>query len=263
MKTRFFFDIEAQALDGEGFAYGYVVMNMNVATNEIVILEQGECYSILGAKEATPWVIDHVLPSLTHLTPYLQLTTDQIANLDASVLPKEIVLTNKALREKFWQVYCNWKGKAEFWADAGFPVESNFLIDVSKDGLIVDKDGVVKNDRTISMPYPFLDVANFVNVTVNRSQYSGLPGLRAHNPLDDAMASAYSLYEHQLQQYVIEREKEEELKAIKKFTQSTSQSLTIGSMFQHVGELLAKANTKENEIVEHSENKYSKHFNKT
>src|SRR3990167_10032615 len=156
MKTRFFFDVEAQSLHGEGFAYGYVVVNVNEATKEFTILEKGECYSVLGAKEATNWVKENVIPSLTLLTPYLE---KDLSTLNTSSLPSEIVISTKDLRDNFYKIYTKWKKQgAEFWSDVNFPVETNFLSAIVKDG---------NSSRDWDMPYPLLDVSNFVNVNIN------------------------------------------------------------------------------------------------
>ena len=195
MKTRFLFDVEAQGLHKEGFAYGYVVAQINTATMELTTLEQGECYSILGAKGAGEWVQKNVLPALSMLTPYLAGDT---ALLDATKLPNEIVLTTKELRDKFYETYMRWKAKdtkenpVEFWSDVNFPVETNFLSAVVADG---------NGDRDWKMPYPLHDVANDVHVDINRANYSGLVGLREHNPLDDSLASLYSLHNHELAEF--------------------------------------------------------------
>ncbi|HHQ4120159.1 TPA: hypothetical protein ACTE1W_001548 [Legionella pneumophila] len=185
-KIRFFFDVESQSLHGEGFAYGYVVMTKHEKTNELVILEKGECYSIEGAKGTTNWVQEHVIPSLSILTPYLK---QNISFLNRSFLPSEVVVTTKELRDRFFEIYKKWKDQnAEFWTDVNFPVESNFLSAIVKDA---------NGSRDWVMPYALLDVANFLDVTIDRNEYSELKGLQKHNPLDDILASAHSLYKYE------------------------------------------------------------------
>lgn len=185
-KIRFFFDVESQSLHGEGFAFGYVVITKHENSNELVILEKGECYSIEGAKGATDWVQEHIIPSLSYLTPYLQR---DITVLKKSSLPYEVVVTTKELRDRFFGIYKKWKDQnAEFWTDVNFPVESNFLSAIVKDA---------NGTRDWEMPYALLDVASFLDVKVNRNEYSELKSLRKHNPLDDILASAYSLYKYE------------------------------------------------------------------
>ncbi|HAT3891400.1 hypothetical protein SDB42_06300 [Legionella pneumophila serogroup 1] len=185
-KIRFFFDVESQSLHGEGFAFGYVVMTKHEKTNELIILEKGECYSIEGARGATDWVQEHVIPSLSFLSSYLK---QDLSLLKSESLPSEVVVTTKELRDRFFEIYKKWKDQeAEFWTDVNFPVESNFLSEVVKDG---------KGTRDWQMPYALLDVANFLDVKVDRNEYSELKGLQKHNPLDDILASAYSLYKYE------------------------------------------------------------------
>ncbi len=98
--------------------------------------------SIYSAAKAGKWVKEHVIPSLTLLTPYLQIDPKTIS---ADSLPKELVLTPRALRNKFYDVYIKWKNEgAEIWSDANFPVETNFLSAIVKDG---------KGARDMKMPY--------------------------------------------------------------------------------------------------------------
>lgn len=188
MKTRFFFDVEAQDLHKEGFAFGYLVANINLETKKIEILEKGECYSIIGAKGSSEWVQNNVLPSLTLLEPYLTADLSQI-NKDA--LPPEIVLTTFDLRERFYQIYQRWKKQgAEFWSDVNFPVETNFLSAIVKDG---------QGTRDFEMPYPLHDASNFLSIDLVRMDYCGVPDLRRHNPLDDCIALAYSLHKYEME----------------------------------------------------------------
>lgn len=191
MTIQFVFDVESNGLHGEGFAYGYVVVRTHEDLSEPEILEEGECYSIQGAKDAASveWVKDNVLPKLDKLTPYLQEAT-----IDPSSLSNEIVMTTRELREKFYQVYTKWKeykeDKVEFWSDVNFPVETNFLHAIVKDG---------EGARDWSMPFPLRDVANFVDLEINRKEYSKLPDLKEHNPRDDAKASAFSLHRYKVE----------------------------------------------------------------
>jgi len=182
MITRFFFDIESQDLHKEGFSFGYVAVRINQKTNEFVILEQGECHSIEGAQGACDWVRENVIPALTALHPYLNA---DITTLDASILPDNVVRTTRELREKFYRLYKRYKDQhAEFWSDVNFPVETNFLSAIVKDG---------NGSRDFEMPYPLHDMANFLDVSVTRKNYCGLTGLIDHNPLHDALAILYSL----------------------------------------------------------------------
>lgn len=189
MTIRFIFDVEAQDLHKEGFAYGYVVVESDATNNTIKVLEQGECYSILGAQAAGDWVKENVIPSLTALLPYMQQTVE---TLSSASLPDEIVLTTEELRNKFFQTYLKWKKEgAEIWSDVNFPVETNFLSAVVKDG---------NGSRDWDMPFPLKDISTLVNANIKRNEYSNLPDLREHNPLDDSLASAWSLHRFEVEQ---------------------------------------------------------------
>lgn len=202
MPIRFFFDVEAQDLQKEGFAFGYVVVSVN-ESNEFKVLEQGEYYSIIGAQGAGSWVKHYVIPSLTMLNPYLPYINGNMPKemLDRKAFPEQVVLTIKELRDKFYEIYMKWKKEgAEFWSDVNYPVETNFL-----HALILDGNGA----RDWEMPYPLRDLSAFVAVEVDRNEYSGLPGLRKHNPLDDSLASAYALYKYETE--LLNKDKSKEL----------------------------------------------------
>jgi len=62
-----------------------------------------------------------------------------------------------------------------------FPVETNFLSAIVADA---------PEERAWEMPYPLYDIANFVDINIVRAEACGIPGLRQHHPLDDALASA-------------------------------------------------------------------------
>ena len=121
------FDVESEALDREGFAYGYVVTATNKETGEVEEIEAGEMYSIEGAKNAVPWVQENVIPVLP-VGEYLE------AEATAS-LPEHIVRTNAEVRQSFFDVMTRWKQSgADIWSDVNWPVEARFMHDTIADG---------------------------------------------------------------------------------------------------------------------------------
>lgn len=160
-KNMLVIDVESTSLMGSGFAFGAVVVSP-----EGKIIDQIEFLSEEGKSKAGEWVKENVIPSLEGMPT---------------------VETDKELREKFWDFYNKHKDSSQIWGDAIFPVESNFLVDVANDDLA---------NREFSMPYPLLDIVNFIHPNYNRAELSKLEGLRPHNPLDDAKASAFAYINH-------------------------------------------------------------------
>ena len=166
MAIRFMFDVESTSLHGEGFGFGYVVLS-----EEGCLIGYSEWYSLEGAAKAGEWVKENVLP-------HLPLGD-----------PKVTVATDRELRNRFFTAYKRWKDAgAEIWGDVIWPVEANFMSAVIADG---------EGSRDWDGPYPLRDAVDVVERAfgkdVDRVLVSGLDGLRKHNPLDDAKASAFAL----------------------------------------------------------------------
>ncbi|MCF6094544.1 hypothetical protein L1765_11275 [Microaerobacter geothermalis] len=154
----FCFDVETDGLYGAPFAVGAVVLS-----------ESGEeierFAGIAQIKIKNDWVKQNVLPNLEGLQKYE---------------------TDVDLREAFWDIYQKHKGDSYILVDVGYPVETNFLRQVILDDL---------ENRQWNGPYPLYDVSSVlqakgIDPDVNRIEYSGLKGLKPHNPADDALASA-------------------------------------------------------------------------
>ena len=156
------FDVESTSLMGTPFAFGAIIIN--VKTLEIV--DEIQLMSTESLSICCHWVKKNVLPMLTEM-PTCE--------------------TDYQLRSTFWDFYQKWKVKAEIWADASFPVETQFLLKVAKDDLA---------NREFAMPFPLYDVANFIDVSLDRIKLSGLRNLNQHNPTDDSKASAIAIIEH-------------------------------------------------------------------
>lgn len=156
------FDVENTSLIGSGFAFGAVVADVDTAE----IVETIELLSTENLNKCSGWVKENVL--------------DKLKNMPTCK-------TDLELRTSFWEFYNKWKGKAQIWADAGFPVETQFLTDIAKDD--------IKN-REFAMPYPLHDIANFIDISKNRIELSKLEGLKQHNPKDDSLASTICLINH-------------------------------------------------------------------
>lgn len=156
------FDVESIGLHGQGFSFGYVVVDQTGSE-----IDSG--YSCCepdfaeGSDAGHEWVRANVpLPSTTFLHG-----------------------SPRVVRDEFWAAWLKWKARgAVLAADCAWPVEARFLADC------VDDD---PERRTSEGPYPLLDVATLrlaagfdPLATVER-----LPAeLPAHDPLADARQSA-------------------------------------------------------------------------
>ena len=157
-KNILLFDVEAISLHGGAFAVGAIVADEN---DEII--DKFSLKSLEGERNVGDWVKQNVLPSLTDMPT---------------------CKTNLDLGNKFYNWYLKHMDNCEIWSDVNYPVETNFL------SALVSNDPIA---REWKMPYPFYDVADFVDVNVDRAQASGIPGLRKHHPMDDAIASFHCL----------------------------------------------------------------------
>lgn len=169
-KYLFVFDVEAASLHGEGFSFGVVVSDRQ---GNII-----DTFQLLST-EKLDLCCDFVK---TNILPFL---------LD---VPR--CKTNLELRNTFYEFYMKYKDESDIYSDCNYPVETNFLEAVCKDDL---------ENRQWNMPYPLLDIANFININVNRidffnkikHKYLNVKNmdLKQHNPLDDSIASLYSFLE--------------------------------------------------------------------
>ena len=156
MKHYLVFDVESTDLHGEGFAYGYVVIN-----SEGEELESG--IGVADVPVTNPWVITNVLPALP------PPTHDDL----------------RSLRDSFWAVWDRWLDKgAVMVADCSFPVETRFL------AACVDDAPMARNWYG---PYPLHDVATArlaVGLDPLATEARRGDELPVHNPLADARQSA-------------------------------------------------------------------------
>jgi hypothetical protein len=154
----FVFDCEATWLHGVTFAAAAVVFE----TSSRGILDRFELLAEEGIPLCQDWTRENVLPHLTGMPTCKTL---------------------KELRTCFYEFYLKHKDSADIFSDVNFPVETNFL------SAIVADDPEVRGQIGV-MPYPLYDIANFVDAGIVRTEACGMPGLRQHHPLDDALASA-------------------------------------------------------------------------
>ena len=158
----FVFDVENTSLIGIGFAFGAVVIDKQTSK----IIDEIELFSLENINKVSDWVRQNVLPELSDMPT---------------------CKTDFELRTAFWNFYRKWKDKAQIWADCAFPVETQFLTDIAKDDIV---------NREFQMPFPLYDVANFIDVSVDRIKFSGLKKLKPHNPKHDSLASAICIINH-------------------------------------------------------------------
>jgi len=126
----FVFDVESIGLYGEGFSFGYQVINWP----ERNVLEEGhhacDPNTAMGTQPDRIWVAKHVMPSISgfdHPHPH-------------------------ALRRYFLRVWGGWKANDAYMvADCPFPVEMRFLAACQN-----------QDDNRDLMPYPLLDTASIL-----------------------------------------------------------------------------------------------------
>jgi len=152
----FVFDCEATWLHGETFAAGAIVLDRQ----SFRVLFSFELLAEEGIPHCHDWVRENVLPHLGGMPTCKSL---------------------KELRDRFYTFYIQHKATCDIFSDVNFPVETNFLSAIVADA---------PEERAWEMPYPLYDIANFVDINIVRAEACGIPGLRQHHPLDDALASA-------------------------------------------------------------------------
>jgi hypothetical protein len=159
----FVFDVESVGLQGEGWAYGYVVVD---ETGQELEKGRATCYisNAKGDADGRKWIAENC-PSLP----------------PSCTSPIHV-------RRSFTLNWNHWQRRgAILVADCPWPVEARFLLDCVADG-----EGML-------LPYPFIDVASVVlaaggdpTATFERSENE----LPKHDPLCDARQSARILIEH-------------------------------------------------------------------
>ena len=165
----FVFDVESAGLHGEGFAFGYVVVNQD----GFVLEDIGTVFCPLPScgDEDKAWLDENVMP-----------------HLQVGVFQRQP--STYYLRRVFWERWHKWKSQgAQMVTDCGYPVEANFL-----SACIADDSA----NRAWNGPYPLLDLSSVLlaagrdPVGTFERQPRELP---AHNPLCDARQSARVLIE--------------------------------------------------------------------
>lgn len=155
------FDVESTSLYGEALAVGAIV-----ADKKGNIIEEFALMATDLLENSNEWVKQNVLPFLTDLPT---------------------CKTGFELRTAFYNWYIKFADTCVIWSDVNYPVETNFLNSIVKDDI---------NGRQGKMPFPLYDVANFVQIDVDRIKTSNVPDLKKHNPLDDAKASYFCLIKY-------------------------------------------------------------------
>lgn len=157
------FDVESIGLHGEGFAYGFTVIDGDGAELDSGLYSCPTNSAYGYSDDDRKWVSQFCKPETfptTNLSPH-------------------------GIRNRFMHDWTHWKNKgATLWADCAWPVEAGFLIQCVKDRL---------NDNQHSGPYPLFDISTllFAKGFDPLANYGRLPSeLPAHNPLNDARQSA-------------------------------------------------------------------------
>lgn len=164
------FDVESVGLHGEGFAYGYVVVDEDMSGE----LESGLFACPPGAAK---------VEGLGHDPDNSKWVADKIPQFPMTGA------NPRAVRDRFWKVWETWKSQVVLVADCAWPVEARFLIDCIRDD----------PTRKWNGPYPLVDlsgilIARGIDPT---KMFDRLPNeLPAHNPLNDARQSARILKGH-------------------------------------------------------------------
>lgn len=159
------FDVESIGLHGEGFAFGYVVIDSKGKVQEEGIRS---CPMDIaqGTASNRQWVATNIRP--------LSITDR----------------TTKGVREAFWAIWMKWKDKnTALVADCAWPVEARFLL-----SCIDDRFG----DREWDGPYPLHELASLL-LAAGKDPLESTPRLPdelpAHDPLNDSRHSARQLTE--------------------------------------------------------------------
>jgi len=168
--TYFVWDAESIGLYGESFAYGYVVIEPDGRGGYETMEEGGACcapVNATGIHDDRMWVAENV-------------KTDGL----------DEVLSTTTLRERFWETWQRWRGRAVMVADCPVPVEADFLARCVRQGNVAK--------RAWEGAYPFLDVGSIrhaVGLSATES-CERLPDEQPeHHPLMDARQSARLLIE--------------------------------------------------------------------
>lgn len=161
----FVFDVESIGLHGEGYAFGWVVVDKKGERQEEGIFSCPPEYAC-GPTKDREWVAQNI-PALeaTHGDPH-------------------------DVRNGFWNKWIEWKEKgAALVADCNWPVEVRFLTKCIDDN---------HKERCWNGPYPFLDLASIL-FALGMDPIGTFPRKPneepAHHPLADAKQSARILVE--------------------------------------------------------------------
>lgn len=164
------FDLETNGLHGQAFAIGAVVMDPMGKVHEEFTARS----PVVGDMDG--WVRENVLPSIANM----QQSHDSY----------------QAMREAFWEWYLLAEPKSDYvLVKNGYPVEYRFLLDCQEASL---------KERYWQHPFPIIDLTSLLlplgqldEATKNKlqSRISKEYNLRAHNPLDDAKATALIAFE--------------------------------------------------------------------
>ena len=153
------FDVESTSLHGKAFAVGAIVIDAITGREVDNLLVK----SVMGEKNCSDWVKENVLPHIKFIPT---------------------MATDVRMRDRFWEFYLKHKDTCSIWSDVAYPVETNFLEEVYRDD---------PERREFAMPYPLFDISSHLDESIDRVEFSELRLMDKHNPLHDAMASAYSL----------------------------------------------------------------------
>lgn len=172
MKNQLFvFDVESIGLYGDGFAFGYVVLD----TVSLQTVTEGGAYCdpfyAGGYYEARQWVAENV-------------STEGLRRISSL----------QELRRDFWEkVWTPLADSSVMMADCPVPVEANFITACMRDVV-----GVNNSSHFAQSPYPVLDIAS-VLFACGVNPLSNFPRasdeLPEHHPLMDARQSARVLRE--------------------------------------------------------------------
>lgn len=160
-KYFFVFDVESVGLHGDGFSYGYVVVEN---APQMKVVDHGSLSA--GRSNAQGTSADHEWIS-TNVPPC-----------------RRVICSATALRDTFWAEWIHWRAQgAVMAADLLWPAEARFL------QACVDDEPA----RQAEAPYPLIDVASVLLAAGMDpiASYDRLPAeLPKHDPVADATQSA-------------------------------------------------------------------------
>jgi len=184
------FDVESLGLHGEGFGFGYVVLENGKRVEEgqhfCPVTEARFPVANMSARDFQRVTTHLNVDWMTYLSDRQKEDWNWVQANVVPHMPTPQHQTPLEVRKEFWHIWRRWENRgATLWAEWAWPVEARFL------AACVDDD---INARCWTGPCPLHEIA-----TLRRKAPHTAPRLDdekpIHNPLADARQSARLLWE--------------------------------------------------------------------